>query len=94
MSGHRPSNAPKPPPGEWANHANCMGLDPDWFFPERHATAADTAQAKAVCAGCSVRQECADYAMTPPVITNGVWGGMSSKERLRILRQRRLRGVS
>ena len=89
MSGHRQSNAPKPPPGEWANRANCLGLDAELFFPERGDPEHVTQQAKAVCRGCSVIHECASYAMTPPVITNGTWGGLSAKERGRILRQRR-----
>ena len=94
MSGRRQSTLPKPPPGPWADLANCLGLDADLFFPERGEAEANVAQAKQVCAGCRVRECCLRYAMTPPVITTGVWGGTSAKERQRMRRQARLRGVS
>ncbi len=61
-----------------------MGVDPDLFFPERGAS---TREAKEVCRGCVVREECLDYA-----ITNGekfgIWGGMSERERRRVRRAR------
>jgi len=33
----------------WQARANCMGVDPDLFFPERGAS---TREAKEVCRGC------------------------------------------
>lgn len=71
---------------EWMRDGNCIGVDPDLFFPERGAS---TSQAKAVCRGCRVRPECLDYALA----TNekfGIWGGLSERERRRIRRQRAL----
>ena len=35
----------------WQERANCLGVDPDLFFPERGAS---TKEAKAVCGGCEV----------------------------------------
>ena len=40
---------------EWQDLANCLGVDPDLFFPERGAS---TREAKAVCHGCIVRDDC------------------------------------
>ena len=72
------------PDRSWQSRANCMGVDPDLFFPERGAS---TREAKAVCRGCVVREECLEYA-----IANGekfgIWGGMSERERRRVRRSR------
>jgi len=37
----------------WQDFANCLGVDPDLFFPERGAS---TREAKEVCKGCVVRE--------------------------------------
>ena len=89
MSGRHQSSAPKPAPGPWAQLGNCVGLPESWFFPEREDSPKVTVGAKRVCASCQVRQQCLDYAMTPPVITNGVWGGLSERERKRLRRKQR-----
>ena len=68
---------------EWQNWANCLGVDPDLFFPERGAS---TTTAKEVCRGCVVRQDCLDYAMRH-VERFGIWGGLSERERRRLRRQ-------
>ena len=46
----------------WQERANCLGVDPDLFFPERGAS---TKEAKSVCGGCEVRMECLEYALAP-----------------------------
>jgi WhiB family redox-sensing transcriptional regulator len=70
----------------WQRFANCLGVDPDLFFPERGAS---TREAKEVCRACVVRADCLEYA-----ITNGekfgIWGGLSERERRRIRRARAL----
>ena len=70
----------------WQEQANCLGVDPDLFFPERGAS---TKEAKAVCRGCEVRAECLEYALTPGE-KFGIWGGWSERERRRVRRQRAL----
>ncbi|HUY29361.1 MAG TPA: WhiB family transcriptional regulator [Acidimicrobiales bacterium] len=76
---------------EWQSRANCMGVDPELFFPERGSS---TREAKEVCRGCVVQQDCLEFA-----IANGekfgIWGGMSERERRRVRRSRVLheRGV-
>jgi WhiB family redox-sensing transcriptional regulator len=68
----------------WQNQANCLGLDPVLFFPERGES---TREAKRVCAGCAVREECLEYALDEG-FRHGVWGGLSERERRPIRRQR------
>ncbi len=70
----------------WQGQANCLGVDPDLFFPERGAS---TREAKGVCRGCVVRQDCLEYALVNGE-KFGIWGGLSERERRRIQRQRTL----
>jgi WhiB family transcriptional regulator, redox-sensing transcriptional regulator len=70
----------------WQERANCLGVDPDLFFPERGAS---TKEAKGVCGGCEVRLECLEYALRHGE-KFGIWGGMSERERRRLRRQRAL----
>ena len=70
----------------WQEFANCLGVDPDLFFPERGAS---TREAKEVCRGCVVRDDCLEYALANSE-KFGIWGGMSERERRRIRRQRAL----
>ncbi|MFN8016199.1 MAG: WhiB family transcriptional regulator [Acidimicrobiia bacterium] len=73
-------------PSRWQTRANCLGVDPDLFFPERGAS---TREAKSVCAGCEVKGECLEYALTNGE-KFGIWGGLSERERRRLRRQRAL----
>ena len=70
----------------WQDYANCLGVDPDLFFPERGAS---TREAKEVCKGCVVREDCLEYALANGE-KFGIWGGLSERERRRIRRQRAL----
>lgn len=66
---------------DWHDQANCQGIDPELFFPARGAS---TREAKAVCAGCEVRQEC----LTDHLYERfGIWGGLSERERRAVRRQ-------
>ena len=71
-------------PGSWQDEANCLGVDPDLFFPERGAS---TREAKEVCKGCVVREDCLEFALANGE-KFGIWGGMSERERRRIRRAR------
>ena len=68
----------------WMARAACRGADPALFFPGLGAT---TTTARAICATCSVRQECLEYALADPM-NSGVWAGLSERER------RKLRSVA
>ena len=70
----------------WQVQANCLGVDPDLFFPERGAS---TREAKAVCRACVVQNECLEYALVNGE-KFGIWGGLSERERRRLRRQRAL----
>ena len=69
-------------PELWRVLANCLGADPDLFFPERGA---GTKEAKAVCSGCEVRDDCLEYALERGE-KHGIWGGLSDRERRLIVR--------
>ena len=71
----------------WQERANCLGIDPELFFPERGAS---TREAKSVCAHCAaVRLDCLEYALRNPA-KFGIWGGVSERERRRLRRRRAL----
>lgn len=85
-----------PPPGDWRKQGLCHNQPhlTALFYPPTEdqpngwqlpATISGWHAAKALCAQCPVRENCADYAMT----TNqdyGVWGGMTTPERRKIRR--------
>lgn len=56
---------------DWQERANCLGVDPDLFFPERGAS---TREAKEVCRGCVVREDCLEFALANGE-KFGIWGG-------------------
>lgn len=69
-----------PPPGEWVELGACKRPEAQGvnFFPGRGD---DTKAAKAVCAMCPVRRPCRDYGLSMPQNLNGIWGGLSGRER-------------
>ena len=69
----------------WRASAACRGSDPEVFFIERGQ---DDRPAKAICAGCPVREACLEYALAGGE-TFGVWGGRSERERKRMRVARR-----
>jgi WhiB family transcriptional regulator, redox-sensing transcriptional regulator len=71
----------------WRQQARCRGVDPDAFYPVSEDESA-AEPAKAVCALCPVREPCLEYALTVRE-KHGVWGGLTERERRRILRRRR-----
>jgi WhiB family redox-sensing transcriptional regulator len=77
--------------GDWRAEAACAtpAVDPEVFFPEQ-GEGWKAAEAKQVCAGCTVRDACLHEALTGPQAHGadefGIFGGTSHQER------RRLRG--
>jgi len=69
----------------WAERAACKGLDPAIFYP---LTDEEAGPAKAICAECPVKDPCLEHAIEHRE-KNGVWGGETERERLRIVRRRR-----
>ena len=75
-----------PDPGdegeEWHERALCAQTDPEAFFPEKGGS---TREAKKICQGCPVKDECLEYALAHDE-RFGIWGGMSERERRRLKR--------
>ena len=65
---------------EWQRAALCRGYPSEMWFPAGHAS---SAEAKAICARCPVREPCLEYALANGD-ASGVWGGTSVRERRRI----------
>jgi WhiB family transcriptional regulator, redox-sensing transcriptional regulator len=71
----------------WRAMGACLSVNPDLFFPISAGGVAikQVARARQICAGCRVRQECFDFAMRTAE-TDGIWGGTTPEERIRIRR--------
>lgn len=67
----------------WQDYAACAETDPEAFFVEKGGS---TRNAKKICAGCFVRSQCLEDALEREE-RYGVWGGMSERERRRLLRE-------
>ena len=75
----------------WRKRAACKGIDVEIFYPDTEDPQMEptvAAPAKAVCAQCPVRQACLEHALVNRE-RQGIWGGMTERERRRIIRQRR-----
>lgn len=72
----------------WRDHAACLRMDPELFFPVGNTGPAltQTEEARAVCHRCEVVEDCLSWAMDSRQ-EEGVWGGLSDDER-RALRRR------
>jgi WhiB family redox-sensing transcriptional regulator len=69
---------------DWWDRAACAGVGPDAFFePDPQAEQA----AKAICAICTVSEECRDWAIAHRV-SFGVFGGLTALERTQLSRLR------
>ena len=67
----------------WQADALCAQTDPEAFFPEKGGSTRD---AKKVCAACTVRSQCLEYALANDE-RFGIWGGLSERERRRLRKQ-------
>lgn len=84
------AQVPKDATWFWQEHGACRLVDPTLFFhPQNERGVARIRRdrsAKAICARCPVRLECADYAIRARE-PYGVWGGLSEEDRERIYRR-------
>lgn len=73
---------------DWRDLAACRDYAPDLFFPagETGPAAEQIRQAKRVCAGCDVQDECLSYAIETNQVS-GVWGGLTEDERRPVRRR-------
>lgn len=67
---------------QWQERALCAQTDPEAFFPEKGGS---TREAKRICLGCEVKDECLEYALANDE-RFGIWGGLSERERRRLKR--------
>jgi WhiB family redox-sensing transcriptional regulator len=65
---------------DWQERALCAQTDPEAFFPEKGGS---TREAKRICQGCEVRDECLEYALMHDE-RFGIWGGLSERERRKL----------
>lgn len=72
---------------DWMENGNCVGVNPDLMFPGRGHNN-ELREAKSVCAGCIVKDECLEFALKEG-IQHGIWGGKSERERRRLRGERR-----
>jgi WhiB family redox-sensing transcriptional regulator len=74
----------------WQSAGACLAADPDLFFPisTRGLAAKQIARAKMICAGCKVRAQCLEFAMSHD-LTHGIWGGTTPEDRQRARRRKR-----
>lgn len=70
---------------DWRQVAACRDSDPGVFFPIGTTGPAldQIAIAKSICAQCTVREECLQYALESNQEA-GVWGGYAEDERRRL----------
>ncbi len=73
----------------WQMRAACRGPLASVFFPPSHferkeEKEAREARAKSICASCSVRQACLEYALRIRE-PHGIWGGLNEVERKQLL---------
>jgi len=68
----------------WRQHAACTGADSRVFFPDEHRRS-DSLEARTICMSCPVVEQCLDDALTNKE-PFGIWGGLTSRDRLRLTR--------
>ena len=71
----------------WRLKGSCIGSDPRTFYPPPEDDSL-AEQAKAICGMCPVIVQCREFALSTRE-KHGVWGGLTERERRRVLRQRR-----
>lgn len=75
---------------DWRSSAECLGEDPELFFPYSRGSSRQlqAEAAKAICRRCPVASECLSWALesTPP--PEGIWGGTDEDERADMIRNR------
>jgi len=72
------------PTADFFADAACKGADTSVFFPVSETFAGE---ARSICAGCPVAEQCLEYAISTHQ-PDGVWGGLTSIERHRLVRRR------
>lgn len=69
----------------WMSSSACAEISGDLWYPEKGSNQY-TSNVKAVCKRCPVQRQCLDYAIANGE-NDGVWGGLTVKERRRLRRE-------
>ena len=80
----------------WMDSANCRGADVNVFFPPEVYGKPNALSPRKVnidlafdmCEECDVQEECLQYALTNE-ISQGIWGGMGSYNRDKLIKKQR-----
>jgi WhiB family transcriptional regulator, redox-sensing transcriptional regulator len=72
---------------KWRSIGLCKGSDTMVFYPPSDDDSL-AEEAKTICSLCAVRKPCLEFALSTRE-KHGVWGGLTERERRRVLRQRR-----
>lgn len=77
----------------WRQRRNCIGVNPDVFFPERaegdmSIPTKQYDQAREFCGPCNVKAECLEYVLSLRTDPGGMWGDTVPQQR-RAIRARR-----
>jgi WhiB family redox-sensing transcriptional regulator len=86
-SSSRTKEASGPMAQNWRSAGLCKGSDPLVFYPPSEDDSL-AEEAKTICSMCVVRRTCLEFALTTRE-KHGVWGGLTERERRRVLRQSR-----
>ncbi|MDQ6726502.1 MAG: WhiB family transcriptional regulator [Actinomycetota bacterium] len=70
----------------WMADSACLEHPEVQFIPSNTRTEERSVEARAICAGCLCRAECAAYALADPDLL-GIWGGTTTAGR-RVMRKR------
>lgn len=65
---------------EWMDRARCKNQT-DKMFPKGHKDISYIQEAREMCANCTVRKKCLEYALEfPAADMHGVWAGLTSRQ--------------
>lgn len=74
----------------WMDDAACKGKT-HLMFPKEHKDITYIVEARALCAGCPVKNQCLEYALEfPSADMHGVWAGLTSRQ---LAAEQRRRGL-
>lgn len=62
--------------------ANCLGVEPDLFFPDGAIAPTTEKQLRRICMNCNIMDECLDYALRVKVV--GYWAGTTDAQRVEL----------
>lgn len=75
---------------EWMDRARCKNQT-DKMFPKGHKDISYIQEAREMCANCTVRKKCLEYALEfPAADMHGVWAGLTSRQLAAEQKRRRI----